>query len=133
MSKITDEVLEKLKTLTLIEAAELVSQIEEVFGVSVANSYRGRGPIVSGINTSNTDIQETKVEKTTFNVILESIIGDKRVAALKVVRSLTNLGLKEAKDFCSSLPKVLKEGITKDEAETIQMELEKAGGKVIIE
>jgi large subunit ribosomal protein L7/L12 len=71
-------------------------------------------------------------EKTTFDVILESVAEDKRVAVLKVIRSLTNLGLKEAKDFTSSLPKAVKEGVSKEEAEAAKKELEESGGKVVI-
>jgi large subunit ribosomal protein L7/L12 len=130
MSQATKEILENLKTLTLLEAAELVSQIEETFGVDTTASARGIR-IISSNNRSGRTSQ--KAEKTTFDVILKSVADDKRVAALKVIRSLTSLGLKEAKDFCSSLPKTVKEGISREEAETVKKELEGAGGKVIIE
>jgi len=130
MSQVTEEILEKLKTLTLIEAVDLASQIEETFGVSAQISGGGVIPMPG----SNESIGEAKVEgeKTTFDVVLESVDGDKRVAVLKAVRALTNLGLKEAKDFCTSLPKVLKEGISKEEAEIVKKELESAGSKVVI-
>jgi len=125
MSQVTVEIVEKLKTLTLLEAADLVSKIEETFNVTArAPSAR----IVMPIGSAIADRQE--VEKTTFDVVLEFIAEDKRVATLKVIRSLTNLGLKEAKDFCSSLPKVVKERVSKEEAETIKRELEQVGGKV---
>jgi large subunit ribosomal protein L7/L12 len=128
MSQVTEEILEKLKTLTLIEAVDLASQIEETFGVNAQIS--GVIPMVS----SNESISDTKAEgeKATFDVILESVNGDKRVAVLKAVRALTSLGLKEAKDFCSSLPKIVKEGVSKEEAEMVKKELERAGSKVII-
>ena len=129
MSQVTDEILEKLKTLTLLEAAELVSQIEEAFGVSASSVTSGSLP-PSGDNTVRSASPST--EKTTFDVVLESIRSDKRVAALKVVRSLTDLGLKEAKDFCSSLPKSVKEGVPKKEAELARKRLEEVGGKVSI-
>jgi large subunit ribosomal protein L7/L12 len=131
MSQVTKEILEKLKTLTLLEAAELVSQIEETFGVDTSTPVRGIRRIPAIRDGSSGNIP--KSEKTTFDVILKSVSDDKRVAALKAIRSLTNLGLKEAKDFCSSLPKTVKEGISKEEAETVKKELEGAGGKVIIE
>jgi large subunit ribosomal protein L7/L12 len=130
MSQITEEILEKLKTLTLIEAVELASQIEETFGVT-ANISRGRAiPISAGAGRTGESRKES--EKTTFDVILESVEGDKRVAVLKAVRALTSLGLKEAKDFCSSLPKVVKEGISREEAEIVKKDLERAGSKVVV-
>jgi large subunit ribosomal protein L7/L12 len=125
MSQVTNDILEKLKSLTLIEAAELVSQIEEVFGV---NTSVGRRVQVQRAS----DDSPVPDEKTTFDVILETVASDKRVAALKVVRSLTNLGLKEAKDFCTSLPKAVKEGVSKEEAEAIKRDLEGAGRTVTI-
>lgn len=130
MSQVTKEILEKLKTLTLLEAAELVSQIEETFGVDRIIPTGGvRMVSAAGGRAGRTQ----KAEKTTFDVVLQSVSDDKRVAALKAIRSLTSLGLKEAKDFCSSLPKTVKEGISREEAETVKKELEGAGGKVIIE
>ena len=130
MSQVTDEILEKLKILTLIEAVDLASQIEKTFGVNTQISGSGVIPMPR----SNESTSEVKVEgeKTTFDVILESVNGDKRVAVLKAVRALTNLGLKEAKDFCTSLPKVVKEGISKEEAEIVKKELESAGSKAVI-
>ena len=130
MSQITNEILEKLKVLTLLEAVELVSQIEETFGVDTKTSTRGI--IIIPSMSSQGGGPAARSEKTTFDVILESIAGDKRVAALKAIRSLTNLGLKEAKDFCSSLPKAVKENASKEEAEIAKKELEGAGGSVVI-
>lgn len=130
MSVTTNEILEKLKTLTLLEAAELVSQIEETFGVD-ASAPVGGGMMVmaAGGGAASGAVAE---EKTTFDVILESVAEDKRVAVLKVIRSLTSLGLKEAKDFTSSLPKAVKEGVSKEEADAAKKELEESGGKVTI-
>ena len=130
MSQITNEILEKLKVLTLLETMELVSQIEETFGVDAKASTRGiiMIPSVDGQNRG----PAARTEKTTFDVILNSIAEDKRVATLKAIRNLTNLGLKEAKDFCSSLPKTVKEDASKEEAEIAKKELEEAGGSVII-
>ena len=130
MSQITEEILENLKTLTLIEAVELASQIEKTFGVSSSIPSGGVVPIPgSGGRVSEV---KTESEKTIFDVVLDSIDGDKRVAVLKAVRALTSLGLKEAKDFCSSLPKAVKEGVSKEEAERVKKDLEKAGSKVTI-
>ncbi len=130
MSAVTNEILEKLKSLTLLEAAELVSQIEETFGVDAsAPAGGGRVRVAPGAAGGAAPAAEVK---TTFDVILEAVADDKRVAALKVIRSLTNLGLKEAKDFSASLPKAVKEGVSKEEAEAAKKELEEAGGKVSI-
>jgi large subunit ribosomal protein L7/L12 len=75
---------------------------------------------------------EVVEEQTTFDVVLEEVASDKRVAALKVIRNLTSLGLKEAKDFTTSLPKAVKEGVSKEDAEAAKAQLEEAGGKVTI-
>ena len=124
----TKEILEKLKILTLFEVTELVFQIEKTFDVDTSG-FKSGVIIIPRINTTISSAQE---EKNTFDVILESIDQNKRVATLKVIRSLTNLGLKEAKEFCSSLPKVVKENLTKEAAETAKEELENAGSQVKI-
>jgi large subunit ribosomal protein L7/L12 len=129
MSATTNEIIEKLKGLTLLEAAELVSQIEETFGVDASAAAGGGMVMVAGDGGAAAGGAE---EKTDFDVVLEEVASDKRVAALKVIRSLTSLGLKEAKDFVSSLPKAVKEGVSKEEAEATKKELEEAGGKVTI-
>jgi large subunit ribosomal protein L7/L12 len=131
MSQVTNEVVEKLKTLTLLEAAELVSQIEETFGVDASATTIRRG-IIPRIAMGRADDQSKELEQTTFNVVLESVSENKRVAALKAIRRLTDLGLKEAKDFCSSLPKIVKEGVSKEESDIVKKELEEAGAKVTI-
>lgn len=130
MSTVTNDILEKLKSLTLIEAAELVAKIEETFGVDA--SAPAAGARVRAVPGGSGAAAPEAAAKTTFDVILEAVAEDKRVAALKVIRSLTNLGLKEAKDFTSSLPKAVKEGVSKEEAEAAKKELEEAGGKVTI-
>ena len=129
MSTTTTEIIEKLKSITLLEAAELVSQIEETFGVDASAPTGGfaSAPIAGDSNEA-----EPVEEKTTFDVILESISSDKRVAALKAIRSLTSLGLKEAKDFTTSLPKAVKESVSKEEAESTKQQLEEVGGQVKI-
>ena len=127
MSATTDEILEKLKTISLFEAKELVTQIEETFGVDASTPIAGAAPLESAGQAG-----EVAEEKTTFDVILESVAADKRVAVLKTIRNLTSLGLKEAKDFTASLPKTVKEGISKEEAETTKQQLEEAGGQVKI-
>ncbi len=127
MSATTDEILEKLKTISLFEAKELVTQIEETFGVDASTPIAGAAPLENAGQAG-----EVAEEKTTFDVVLESVAADKRVAVLKTIRNLTSLGLKEAKDFTASLPKTVKEGISKEEAETTKQQLEEAGGQVKI-
>nr|YP_009105436.1 ribosomal protein L12 [Parietochloris pseudoalveolaris]AIT94063.1 ribosomal protein L12 [Parietochloris pseudoalveolaris] len=131
MSTTTNEIIEKLKSITLLEAAELVSQIEETFGVDASASVGvGFMPAAGG---AGTEAQEAVEEKTSFDVILEDIASDKRIAVLKVVRNLTSLGLKEAKEFTTSLPKAVKESVSKEEAEQAKTQLEEAGAKVKIQ
>ena len=130
MSEATDKILEQLKSLTLLEAAELVKQIEETFGVSAAAPVGGMMMAAPGAAAGAAE--EPEEEKTEFDVILEELPSDKKIAVLKVVRSLTGLGLKEAKDLVESAPKAVKEAVAKDAAEEAKAELEKAGAKVSI-
>jgi large subunit ribosomal protein L7/L12 len=120
MSTTTDELIEKLKTITLFEATFGVDASAPVGGFVAAPGAGGGGVV------------EAAEEKTTFDVILEDVAGDKRVAVLKVIRNLTQLGLKEAKEFTTSLPKTVKEGVSKDEADEAKTQLEEAGGKVTV-
>lgn len=129
MSATTDELVEKLKTITLLEASELVKQIEETFGVDASAPVGGFVAAPVGGAPAGAEAVEAQ---TTFDVILEDVAADKRVAALKVIRNLTNLGLKEAKEFTTSLPKTVKEGVSKEDAEAAKAQLEEAGGKVTI-
>jgi large subunit ribosomal protein L7/L12 len=126
MSAATDQILEQLKTLSLLEAAELVKQIEEAFGVSAA------APAGGMMMAAPAAAAEPEEEKTEFDVVLEEVPADKKIAVLKVVRTLTGLGLKEAKDLVESTPKAVKEAISKGDAEAAKKELEDAGGKVAI-
>ncbi|AFY61028.1 50S ribosomal protein L7/L12 [Synechococcus sp. PCC 6312] len=130
MSAATDEILEKLKTLSLLEAAELVKQIEEAFGVSAAAPVGGM--IMAAPAGGAAAPAEEVEEKTAFDVILEEVPADKKIAVLKVVRSLTGLGLKEAKDVVESTPKPIKEGVPKEDAEAAKKELEEAGAKASV-
>ncbi len=125
MSATTDEILEKLKSLTLLEAADLVKQIEETFGVSAAATA---APVMMA-PVPDTGPEE---EKTEFDVVLEEVPKDKKIAVLKVVRSITGLGLKEAKEMVESTPKPIKEAVPKDDAEDTKKKLEEAGAKVSV-
>ena len=106
MTTKVDEIIEQLKGLTLLEAAELVKQIETTFNVTASASVGAvniAAPSAAGV------VQEVE-EKTEFDLILEEVPADKKIAVLKVVRTLTGLGLKEAKDLVESTPKISKKG-----------------------
>jgi large subunit ribosomal protein L7/L12 len=130
MSAKTDSILDELKTLTLLEAAELVKQIEEAFGVSAAAPVGGMMMAAPGAAAAAP--AEEVEEKTEFDVILDEVPADKKIAVLKAVRELTGLGLKEAKELVESTPKPVKEGIAKEAAEDAKKAIEAAGGKVSI-
>nr|YP_010336327.1 ribosomal protein L12 [Goniotrichopsis reniformis]UNJ14733.1 ribosomal protein L12 [Goniotrichopsis reniformis] len=127
MSSKTDAILEELKTLTLLEAAELVKQIEETFGVD-ASATTGAGMMMAPVTGAG--LQEEVEEKTEFDIVLEEVPAAKKIAILKVVRAITGLGLKEAKDLVESTPKTLKEGISKDDAEDTKKKLEEVGAVI---
>ena len=129
MSAATDEILEKLKSLTLLEASELVKQIEEAFDVSAAAPAGGMMMMAPGAGGAGGG--EAAEEKTEFDVVLEEFGGNK-IAVLKAVRALTGLGLKEAKAMVEGAPKAIKEGVSKDDAEAAKKQLEEAGAKVSV-
>lgn len=130
MSATTDQIIEQLKSLTLLEAADLVKQIEETFGVSAAAPAGGMMMMAApGAAAAAAEPEEVQTE---FDVILDEVPADKKIAVLKVVRAITNLGLKEAKDLVESTPKAVKEGAAKEEADDIKKQLEEAGAKVTI-
>ena len=124
MSEKIDQIIENLKTLTLLEASELVGKIEETFGVDASASLGGNVVMA----TAAAPVEEVE-EKTEFDVMLDEVPADKKIAILKVVRSLTGLGLKEAKALVESAPKQVQESIPKDAAEEAQKQIEDAGGK----
>ena len=118
----TTAILEEIKGLTILELSDLVKALEEEFGVSAA-------PVaVAGVAAAAAPAAE---EKTEFDVILASA-GDKKLGVIKVVRELTGLGLKEAKDLVEAAPKAVKEGVSKDEAEAVKAQLVEAGATVEI-
>lgn len=126
MSDKVTNIIEELKTLSLLEASELVKQIEEVFGVSAAAPVGGMMMAAAPAAAA-----EEVEEQTEFDVILESF-GEKKMDVLKVVRTITGLGLKETKELVESAPKAIKEGVAKEEAETIKKQLEEAGAKASV-
>jgi large subunit ribosomal protein L7/L12 len=123
MSEKIDQIVEDLKTLTLLEASELVTKIEETFGVDASASV-GSGMVMAAPTAA-----EEVEEKTEFNLMLDEVPADKKIAVLKVVRSLTGLGLKEAKELVESAPKQIQEGMAKDAGEDAKKQIEDAGGK----
>jgi large subunit ribosomal protein L7/L12 len=125
MSEKIDQIVENLKTLTLLEASELVTKIEETFGVDASASVGG-GTMMAAAPAA----AEAVEEKTEFDVLLKEVPKDKKIAILKVVRSLTGLGLKEAKELVESAPKTVQKGLAKDAAETAKKQIEDAGGTV---
>ena len=128
MSEKIDQIVEDLKTLTLLEASELVSKIEETFGVD-ASAAAGGGVVMAAAPGAVEEVEE----KTEFNVMLDEVPADKKIAVLKVVRSLTGLGLKEAKELVESAPKQVQEGVAKDAAEDAKKQIEDAGGKASLQ
>jgi large subunit ribosomal protein L7/L12 len=125
MSEKIDQIVEDLKTLTLLEASELVTKIEETFGVD-ASAAAGGGVVMAAAPAAAEEVEE----KTEFNLMLDEVPKDKKIAVLKVVRGLTGLGLKEAKELVESAPKQIQEGLAKDAAEDAKKQIEDAGGKV---
>jgi len=121
-----ESILESIEKLTLLEAAELVKAMEEKFGVSAAApvAVAAAAPAAAGAAAEDADAE--------VSVVLASVPADKKIAVLKEVRTLTGLGLKEAKDLVEAAPKAVKENIKKDEAEAIKKTLEAAGAVVEI-
>jgi large subunit ribosomal protein L7/L12 len=123
-----DEIIEAIKGMSVIELSEMVKELEDVFGVSAAAPMAmaaAGAPAAAGEEAAEVE------EKTTFDVVLLAA-GDKKIQVIKVVRSLTNLGLKEAKDLVDGAPKPVKEGVNKDEADKAKADLEEAGASVEI-
>jgi len=130
MSAKTEEILESLKSLSLLEASELVKQNEEAFGVSAAASA---GVVMAAPGAASADGDGgTAEEKTEFDVVLERFAAAAKIKVLKVVRNATGLGLGDAKALVESAPKTVKEGIAKADAESLKKEIEEAGGKVTL-
>jgi len=125
MSDKINQIVEELKTLTLLEASELVTAIEETFGVDASASVGGN----MMMSAAPTEVEKVE-EKTEFNVMLDEVPSDKKIAVLKVVRTLTGLGLKEAKTLVESAPKLVQEALGKEAAEDAKKQIEDAGGKV---
>ena len=123
MAVTKEEIIEALKEMSLLEASELVKMIEETFGVSAAAPVAvAAGPAAAA---------EEAEEKTEFDVVLEGF-GDNKIGVIKVVRGITDLGLKEAKALVESAPTNLLEGVNKDRADEVKAQLEEAGAAVTV-
>jgi large subunit ribosomal protein L7/L12 len=119
-----DDVIEFISNMTVLELADLVKELEEKFGVSAAAPVAVAGPAAA-----EKVEQAEEAEKTEFDVVLTAV-GDKKIQVIKVVRSVTNLGLKEAKELVEAAPSKVKEGIAKEDAENIKAQLEEVGATV---
>ncbi|MEM1392023.1 MAG: 50S ribosomal protein L7/L12 [Cyanobacteria bacterium P01_D01_bin.116] len=126
MSVQTVEILEQLKSLNLIETAELVKQIEDTFNVDASRSQINLPVVID----NGTDEKEAEIQQTEFDVVLEEVPSNKKIAILKLVRGITGLSLKDTKDFVDELPQAVKSGIVIAEAQDIKQQLEAAGAFV---
>jgi len=120
-----DDVIEFISNMTVLELSELVEELEKKFGVSAA------APVAVAAAALEKDEKAEEEEKTEFDVVLTGV-GDKKIQVIKVVRSVTNLGLKEAKELVDGAPNKVKEGVSKEDAENIKKQLEEAGAIVDI-
>ena len=120
-----DQLIEAIKSMTVLELSEMVKALEEEFGVSAA------APVAAAAPAAGAAPAEALEEQTQFDVMLTAF-GDQKIQVIKVVRALTGLGLKEAKDVVEGVPSAIKEGVTKDEAEEAKKKLEEAGASVEI-
>src|SRR5258708_3638847 len=123
-----EELIAAVKSMTVLELADLVKALQEEFGVSAAAPVAVAGPVAAGGAAPAAPEPE---EQTAFNVVL-SAAGDKKIAVIKVVREITGLGLKEAKEVVDSAPKAVKEGVTKEEAQKIVEKMAEVGAKVTV-
>jgi large subunit ribosomal protein L7/L12 len=121
------KIVEELSSLTLLEAAELTKLLEQKWGVSAASLAVAAAPGAA----AGAAVAPVAEEKTEFDVVLIGV-GEKKIQVIKVVRELTSLGLKEAKDLVEGVPKPVKEGVSKEEAETVKKKMEEVGATVEI-
>jgi large subunit ribosomal protein L7/L12 len=133
MSKV-EQAFEVITSLSILEAAELVKMMEEKLGISAAAPAGGMMmamPAMAAPAAAAAPAEEVE-EKTSFDVMLDEVPADKKIAVLKVVREITGLGLKDAKELVESTPKLVKEGMAKADAEAAKKQLEEAGAKISI-
>ena len=125
MAVTTDEWIEELKGISVLELSERIKALEETFGVTAA------APVAAAAAPAAADAAPAEEEQTAFTVSLDAA-GDKKIQVIKVVRAVTGLGLKEAKELVDNAPSNVKEDVNKDEAEQVKAQLEEAGGVVSV-
>jgi large subunit ribosomal protein L7/L12 len=121
-----DEILDAISKLTLVEVVELISDFEKKFGVTAAAPVAVAAPAAGGGGAAAAPAEE----KTEFTVLLKEYPADKKVTVIKVIREITGLGLKEAKDLVEGVPSTVKEGVSKADSDNFKKKLEEAGAKV---
>jgi large subunit ribosomal protein L7/L12 len=123
-----DEIIKAVEAMPVLQLSELVKALEERFGVTAAAPVA----MMAAAGGAAAGAAAAAEEKTAFDVVLAAVPADKKIQVIKVVRELTNLGLKEAKDLVEAVPKPVKTGVAKDESETMKKKLEEVGAKVEI-
>jgi len=129
MSVTREEVIQFIENMTVLELSDFIKTLEDKFGVQAAMPMMGQALAGAAVTQEAAPVEE----KTEFNVILTGYEADKKIQVIKVVRALTSLGLKEAKDLVEGVPKPVKEGVSKDEAANIKKQLEEVSGQVKVE
>ncbi len=130
MAVTREDVITYIETMTVLELSEFIKVLEEKFGVQAAMQMMSAGGAGGGAAAAAPEPVE---EQTEFNVVLTGYEADKKIQVIKVVRAVTSLGLKEAKDLVEGVPKAVKEGESKQEAETVKKQLEEVSGQVKVE
>ncbi|MGD0230868.1 MAG: 50S ribosomal protein L7/L12 [Syntrophorhabdales bacterium] len=125
-----EEVITYIENMTVLELSEFIKVLEDKFGVQAAMPMMAAGAMGAGAAAAPAEAVE---EQTEFNVVLTGYEADKKIQVIKVVRAVTSLGLKEAKDLVEGVPKSVKEGVSKQEAESVKKQLEEVSGQVKIE
>jgi large subunit ribosomal protein L7/L12 len=129
MSVTKEDVVQFIENMTVLELSDFIKVLEEKFGVSAAMPMMAAAPAAGGAAAAAEPVEE----QTEFNVILTGYEADKKIQVIKVVRAITSLGLKEAKDLVEGVPKPVKEAVSKDEAANIKKQLEEVSGQVKVE
>ncbi len=130
MAVTSEEVITYIETMTVLELSEFIKVLEEKFGVQAAMQMMSSGGAGGAAAAAAPEPVE---EQTEFNVVLTGYEADKKIQVIKVVRAVTSLGLKEAKDLVEGVPKAVKEGVSKQEAENVKKQLEEVSGQVKVE
>jgi large subunit ribosomal protein L7/L12 len=129
MAATREEVISFIENMTVLELSEFIKTLEDKFGVQAAMPMMA----AAGAGAAPAAAAEPVEEKTEFNVVLTGYEAEKKIQVIKVVRAITSLGLKEAKDLVEGVPKPVKEGVTKQEAEAIKKQLEEVSGQIKVE